>query len=190
MLAYRELFAKATNELVVQIDDDVVCVSRYIAEQAHEIFQKYPKVKQLTADVWQDDYTTGARPPMNAYRPYSQADGLYDGPIDGWFSIYHRSILPLASKNVGAAYFPLGGMVRAQLKRRRLFGLLCTRFKVFHVIGPQYASFFGMLDFEIQKYRKLGRGEIVEWYETEKKKLPEQTDLMDRVARIRRTLSE
>jgi hypothetical protein len=38
--------------------------------------------------------------------------------------------------------------------------------KVFHAIGPAYASLFGMLDFEIEKYRALGRTDIVNWYST------------------------
>ena len=38
MYAYRPLFEQARHELIVQIDDDVVAVSRNIAEQAHEIF--------------------------------------------------------------------------------------------------------------------------------------------------------
>ena len=38
--------------------------------------------------------------------------------------------------------------------------------KVFHAIGPAYASLFGMLNFEIEKYRGLGRTDIVNWYTT------------------------
>ena len=37
MQAYRLLFEQARHELIVQIDDDVVAVSRNIAEQAHDI---------------------------------------------------------------------------------------------------------------------------------------------------------
>jgi hypothetical protein len=51
-------------------------------------------------------------------------------------------------------------------------GLLCTRMKVFHVIGPCYASLFGMLESEIRKYRDVGRPDIVEWYERSRDTLP------------------
>ena len=95
MSAYFYLFKKAQYELIVQIDDDVVMVSKNIAEHAMEIFQQFANVKQLVADVWQDEYTTGARPPLNHYIKFDEKYSLYDGPIDGWFSIYHRSILPL-----------------------------------------------------------------------------------------------
>jgi hypothetical protein len=167
MRAYADLFRAATHPLIVQIDDDVVCVSRGIAERAAALFAANPDVRQIVADVWQDDLTTGARPPLEHYRCVDAATGLYDGPIDGWFSIYHRSILPLLLSVPLSEYCCLGGAVRQRLRRQRCRGLLCTQMKVFHAIGPAYASLFGMLEFEIAKYRRLGRADIVRWYETE-----------------------
>lgn len=186
MAAYRELMRSARYDLIVQIDDDVVCVSPGIAEKAAGIMRRFPTVRQLTADVWQDEYTTGARPPMESYRAFRAEHGLYLGPIDGWFSVYHRSVLPLLP--APGRYLPLGGLIRAQLARRGLHGLLCTQFKVFHVIGPEYASVFGMIDFEIAKYRSLGRRDIVEWYEAARPNLPHKRDLAERVRRIRSCL--
>ena len=172
MTAYIELFRKSQYEIIVQIDDDVICISREIAQRALEIFNRFKRVKQLTADVWQDEYTTGARPPLSAYKLFNRQYGLYNGPIDGWFSLYHRSILPLILDVPVSRYFPLGGVVKNRLKKQGLYGLLCTGFKVFHVIGPIYANYFGMLDFEIQKYKELGRYDIVEWYQKDKENLP------------------
>ena len=184
MQAYPLMFQEAKCELIAQIDDDVVAVSRNIAEYGSEVFSKFPSVKQLVADVWQDDYTTGARPPMCNYRAYEPEYGLYDGPIDGWFSVFHRSVLPLAQVRYGDIYFPLGGLLRNRLREIGMLGLLCTKFKVFHVIGPQYASHFGMLDFEVEKYRKLGRADIVSWYESARATLPPREELSLRVERI------
>jgi hypothetical protein len=62
MLAYRSLFRVARYQLITQIDDDVVCVSRGIAQRAGRVFRRFPSVRQLVADVWQDEHTTGARP--------------------------------------------------------------------------------------------------------------------------------
>ena len=190
MLAYRELFRSARFPLVVQIDDDVVTVSRGIAERAERLFGKFPKVRQLVADVWQDEYTTGARPPLSVYQEFDRNEGLYDGPIDGWFSIYHRSILPLIDGLPFGEYFPIGWSVREKLMRQGMRGLLDTGMKVFHVIGPAYASFFGMLDFEIAKYQRLGRNEIVEWYREGKKTLPATSELAARIEGISRILDQ
>lgn len=188
MRAYADLFRAARYPLIVQIDDDVVCVSRGIAERAWDIFEAHPDVRQIVADVWQDDLTTGARPPLASYRLVDEAAGLYDGPIDGWFSIYHRSILPLLLSIPLAEYCFIGGAVRAALKRQRQRGLLCTQMKVFHTIGPAYASLFGMLDFEVAKYRRLGRTDIVHWYESEPR--PAQPELEARFATIATALDQ
>lgn len=184
MQAYARLFAAAAGDLVAQIDDDVVMVSPGIAEHAAAVFRRFPSVRQLAADVWQDAFTTGARPPMHAYRTLDRAWGLWEGPIDGWFSVYHRSVLPLVPAGGGARYFPLGGLVQQTLRRRGLRGVLCTGFRVFHVIGPPYASYYGMLDFEIEKYRALGRHDIVAWYERERGALPPRPVLAASVERI------
>ncbi|MEX2261402.1 MAG: hypothetical protein WD696_05595 [Bryobacteraceae bacterium] len=56
--------------------------------------------------------------------------------------------------------------------------------KVFHVIGPCYADWFGMLDSEIQKYRDLGRAEIVNWYEEARHKLPSREETSARIRNI------
>ena len=165
MRAYSALFRAARYDLITQIDDDVVYLSRGIAERARRLFARFPSVRQLVADVWQDELTTGARPPLDHYRIFDAGEGLRAGPIDGWFSIYHRSILPVLMSFRYSHYLPIGGLVRARLARRRQVGLLDTGMQVFHVTGPAYADAFGMLDFEIEKYRNLGRHDIAGWYE-------------------------
>jgi len=121
---------------------------------------------------------------MTSYRAFEPEYGLYDGPIDGWFSVFHRSALPLIPATYGSTYFHLGAFLQSRLAASGNLGLLCTKFKVFHVIGPQYVSYFGMLDFEIEKYRNLGRTELVSWYENGKKSLPSQEELSLRVNNI------
>lgn len=188
MQAYRSLFRAARHPLIAQIDDDVICVSRGIAERAERLFRRFPNVRQLVADVWQDEFTTGARPPLAHYREFDAGEGLYSGPIDGWFSVYHRSILPLLLTLPTAPYFALGAAVCARLAQRGMAGLLDRGMKVFHVIGPTYASAFGMLDFEIGKYRRLGRHEIVAWYECERDTACAPQGLAGRIEAIRASL--
>jgi hypothetical protein len=134
------------------------------------------------------DYTTGARPPLAAYRTFDPQESLYDGPIDGWFAIYHRSILPIIAALPFGHYFFLGAAVQQALRRRGLHGLLDTGMKVFHVVGPAYAAAFGMLEFEIEKYRHLGRQDIVQWYTSAKSSPPSVDALKHRVEQIVRTL--
>jgi hypothetical protein len=188
MRAYPALFAAARYPLIVQIDDDVVCIGRGIAERAARLFRRFPAVRQLVADVWQDEHTTGARPPLDQYRVFDAAEGLHDGPIDGWFSIYHHSLQPLLASLPAEHYLGLGSVVHAALRRRGQYGLLDLGSKVFHVIGPAYADGFGMLDFEIAKYRRLGRMDIVAWYEAYHADRLAPALLADRIATIRAAL--
>lgn len=190
MLAYRELFRAARYPLITQIDDDVVCISRGIAQRADRLFRRFPTVRQLVADVWQDEYTTGARPPIDQYSVFDENEGLYSGPIDGWFAVYHRSILPVLLSVPVAPYLPLGGAIRAQLARRGQHGLLDRGMKVFHVIGPEYAAAFGMLEFEIDKYRRLQRYDIVAWYERHAGSDLSEESCVQRIAQIRASLAQ
>jgi hypothetical protein len=80
-----------------------------------------------------------------------------------------------------APYFALGAAVRARLAQRGLLGVLDRGMKVFHVIGPTYARAFGMLQFEIEKYQRLGRHDIVSWYQRESEELQSGVDLLERV---------
>jgi hypothetical protein len=189
MRAYSALFRAARYDLITQIDDDVVFLSRGIAERARRLFERFPSVRQLVADVWQDEHTTGARPPLDHYRIFDPGDGLRQGPIDGWFSIYHRSVLPVLMGLPYSHYLPIGGLVRARLARRGQVGVLDTGMQVFHVIGPAYADAFGMLDFEIEKYRNLGRQEIVAWYESYRVEKLSRGHLADRIDAIQASLN-
>lgn len=184
MTAYRSLFRAARYPLIAQIDDDVICTTRGIAERAARLFQRFPTVKQLVADVWQDEFTTGARPPMAHYTAFDTGERLYNGPIDGWFAVYHRSIVPLLLSLPSAPYFALGATVRARLAQRGLLGVLDCGMKVFHVIGPAYAKAFGMLQFEIEKYQRLGRHDIASWYERGSEEVQSVDDILERARRV------
>ena len=185
MAAYRQLFNASTSEMVVQIDDDVICISPRIAETAREIFNRFPTVGMLAADVWQDEYTTGARPPLCHYQVFDRECGLYQGPIDGWFAVYRKSSLAHCDHIKPSRYFPLGGAVKAHLESLGQRGLLCTRMRVFHVIGPAYVSHFGMLDNEIAKYRMIGREDQVTLLS--QASLPPAAELSVRVAEIQQS---
>ena len=188
MDALTMLFAEARFEMVAQIDDDVVCISPGIAETAKATFDRFQQVGMLTADVWQDEYTNGARPPRESYREVNREFGLYSGPIDGWFAVYRRVSLALFRGVRPGRYYPLGCAIKKRLQSVGQSGLLCTRIRVFHVIGPAYCSYFGMLDSEIAKYASLGRQDIVNWYTGERERLPRHEELERNVAHIRESL--
>jgi hypothetical protein len=127
---------------------------------------------------------------MQRYREISRDFGLYDGPIDGWFAIYRRTVLRACGTLRPSRYHAIGCEVKNRLSAMGHSGLLCTRLKVFHVTGPAYASYFGMLDFELAKYSSLGRQDVVNWYLGERSKLPPRDELALRVRQIQKNLAE
>lgn len=186
MIAYRNLFEQSRFDLVVQLDDDVVCVSRRIAEIAHGIFERHAEIKQIAADVVVDRFTWGNRPPIEEYRPYLEESGLHIGSIDGWFSIYHRSVLPLVLAQNYTPFCSIGWSVQRALADRGMLGLLSTRLKVFHVVGAPYHSHFGMLEFEVRKWDAIkgpGGGDSYR-----KSSLPPAQEVAARVEEIKREL--
>jgi glycosyltransferase involved in cell wall biosynthesis/spore maturation protein CgeB len=189
MAAYPRLFEASRGEMVAQVDDDVICVSPRIAETAKVIFDRFPEVGMLTADVWQDEYTTGARPPMEHYRLFNQEFGLYDGPIDGWFAVYRKSSLTVCRNIRAGRYFSLGCAIKSQLGTLGQQSLLCTRMKVFHVVDPTYVAHFGMLDAEVAKYREIGRQDQVNFYTAARGNVPPMAELAERVERIRESFT-
>lgn len=164
MVGYKMLFRNAKYKMIAQVHDDVVSISRGIAEQAAKIFAKHSTVKQIVTDVIQDAFTTGGRPGVEAYKLKDETDGLLDGPIDGWFSIYHQSILPLLLEAPYEPYFYLGSYIQMQLRARQLDGVLCKKMKVFHIAGRAYARLFETIESEVRKYKKLGKDGMAESY--------------------------
>lgn len=190
MRAYQHLFKAAKYPLVVQIDDDVVCVSRRIAEICTEIFGKHPKVRQVVSDIWVDDLTWGNKPPKTHYKPWNDEDGLLRGPVDGWFNVVHSSVIPLVLEKVKfGKFFSLGLEIRAMLEREGMLGLLCQKFKVFHVVGGPYLSYYGMLEAEGRKWAMLNGKESGDKFIAKMGKgLPSHEVLENKVKHIHATL--
>lgn len=186
MAAFKSLFKASKYDMITQLDDDVTLVTPQAAQIAADIFRRHPSVKMLTADVWQDKHTNGAHPKMNSYKSYSKEDGLYEGPIDGGFSVFHRSIFPLLMKIPYQKYFYLGAWVRGGLPSSGQLGLLCTKIRIFHVYGAYYASAYDLLDFEIAKFRNVGLGHIADGFEISRKKLPSKEVLLASVEGVKK----
>jgi len=151
--SYVELFCASRYPLIAQIVD-VVRVSSGIAARATRLFEKFPRVRQIVADVWQDEHTTGAWPPLERNRILNVAEQLYSGPSMANVTPASRGY---GSRSIAArccqidlhaaeSVLQIGSSGAARLRSRRLEGVLDRGMKVFHVIGPRYAAAFGMLD--------------------------------------------
>lgn len=165
MIGYRILFEHAKYDLVAQVDDHVILISQGIAERAEAIFKKHKDIKMLVADVVQDRYTDGGRPPMDQYKVVDEAAGLYDGPVDGWFAVYQRDLIPGLLDAPYERHFFLGSWARGKAISMKGRGLLCTRMKVFHAYGQSYGEMFGSRLEEAARFRKIGNQALADIYQ-------------------------
>jgi hypothetical protein len=165
MAGYQPLFRAARFDIIAQLDDDVLRISTNIAERAADIFARHPLVKQLVADTWQDKWTNGARYPMRDYTVYDEAEGLYEGRIDGWFSLYHRSVLAILLSLPYQKYLYIGSYAHYLIRESGCKSLLCTRFRVLHLTGPFYAHLFDRLDVEKAKFSPERHAPMIALYD-------------------------
>lgn len=184
MNAFEFLFDKAQGDMVVQLDDDVIAISRRAAEIANDIFLRHPSIGVIGGHVWQDAWTTGGRPPLDRYLLHDHLLQLYRGPIDGGFTIYRKSLTHLAHGMRKAQYFALGVEMVGRASEQGYSAFLCPRILMFHVTGPIYSSHFGMLDFEVEKYRNNQRLDMVREYEEARATLPPPEVITQRIMEI------
>lgn len=166
MQGFRVLFEHARYDMIAQVDEHIILMSQGIAEKAAAIFKKYKDVKMLVPDVIQDVYTDGARPPMDQYKPFDENNGLYDGPVDGWFAIYDRALFPALYDVTYERNFFLGSWARGKAISMKFRGLLCTQMKVFHAYGPAYAETFGSRLEEAERIRYFGNHPLADLYQS------------------------
>lgn len=164
MVAFKILFQEAKFDMIAQVDEAVLLVSRKIAEKAASYFVRNPKIKQIVADVLQDTYTTGGRPPMKDYTALSPQDGLYEGPMDGWFAIYPRSVFDFLMEAPYERVFFLGSWLKGRIAAAGMKSVLCTKMRVWNTAGPAYSHYFGVASQDIQNLREAGKNNIAHEY--------------------------
>lgn len=178
MAAFKPMIEQAKGEMLVQLEDDVLFVSRRAGEIAQDIFSRRPEIGMLSAEVWQDELSNGGHPPPESYLCAHAQDQLFEGPIDGGFSVYPRRFVPLLLESKFAVYFGMGCGMHFRLQEANKKAYKCRRMRIFHLCGPVYHSLFpGMVEFEIAKYKRIGHKGMVSTYETQVKRLPPKEDL-------------
>lgn len=159
MAAFGPCFQHAKGTIITQLDDDVIRISPNMVETATFIFDRRKDVRHLSAAMWENDYYRIYGDWNKVYKPVDLSLDLYDGPIDGWFSMYHRDIRDLllgVDNGYQSRMISIGYSVAQQLRAtpgRR--PAICRSLKVFHVKGPPMLNYYDMLDTHIWKLRQL-----------------------------------
>lgn len=185
MKAFQRMALEAKGDLMVQLEDDAIDISRNAGEIALDLFQRYPEAAIIGGHVWQDVYTTGARPPLHIYEVKNAAEGLYQGPMDGPLMFYKRPLCtPIFMEAKIDRYFGLGPFTHGRIMEMGYRGYLTTRIMSFHMHGPIYHWYYGMLDHEIAKYEGIHYYDMANTYKEAKKSLPPKQAVADQIERI------
>lgn len=182
----RLMIEEASGNLLIQLEDNVLFVSRKAGEVARGIFGRRKDIGMLSAEVWQDEFSSGGHPRPACYTCADTADQLYEGHIDGGFNIYPRSSVPLLLQSNFKIHFGIGSKMKARLNASKIQAYKCRRMRIFQVVSARYHSIFqGALELEMAKCKREGRDNMISAYEKEMADLPERAILKRRLMAIK-----
>jgi glycosyltransferase involved in cell wall biosynthesis len=168
--AYKRLFGAALGEYIVDVDDDVLSFPTKCDHLFADYMETFPDYGYLALNVVQNEFTNGARPPLEEYTEDTRGGKtVLRGPTGGWCACFRRSDYRKLHKDflsveLNMAYGEdtfLTEHLEAQLDLKS--GIIRDAFCL-HASGPCYAKQYGHLDREIEKYASANLDTFVEDY--------------------------
>jgi hypothetical protein len=194
MRALKDCFQQAKGTIITQIDDDVIEMSAGTPEAAQFIFEKRPGIRHLSAMMWEDKYCYFKPPWIDKCKSIDPAMDLYHGPIDGWFSMYHRDLRDLLlSFSYDKRALSTGWIMSQRLgaKKDGPKSALCRAMKVFHVKAPAYLNYYDLFETQLWKFEQLGqKKEDIERYRQLKARLPAKAVVEPYIQKIHEELDK
>ena len=156
--AYALGFLEARFKYLVDMDDDVLALSKGWDHAAIQAFECFPRLGFLAMNVVQDEYTTGAKKEPGAYTEQSCGDTtLQIGPTGGWFSVTTRAHYNEVGGFIFKPYKPFppedGKYIRKLSKHDYFAAILKNKF-VYHASGAYWNSAYGYTKIWDEKYRR------------------------------------
>jgi glycosyltransferase involved in cell wall biosynthesis len=156
--AYALGFLEARFKYLVDMDDDVLALSKGWDHAAIKAFERFPRLGFLAMNVVQDEYTTGAKKDPSAYVEQSSGDTtLQVGPTGGWFSVTTRAHYNDVGGFIFKPYKPFppedGKYIRKLAKHDYFAAILKQKF-VYHASGAYWNSAYGYTKIWDEKYRR------------------------------------
>ena len=167
---YKRLFNAARGEYIVVVDDDVLEFPPVLDTLFADYMRMFPEYGYIGLNVVQNEHTNGARPGPEQYVEDTR-DGrtLLEGPTGGWCACFRRSDYRRLWWKVLFTRFDMrqseDSFLSANFRRWLSLKSGIIRDAVcFHASGPYYASQFGHLDREIEKYQRAKLDTLAEQY--------------------------
>lgn len=156
--AYALGFLQARFKYLVDMDDDILALSRGWDEAAVNAFQRFPRLGFLAMNVVQDEYTTGAKKQPSQYREQVSGDiTLQVGPTGGWFSVTTRAHYNAVGGFIFKPYKPFppeDGKYIRKLAQRGYFAAILKQKFVYHASGAYWNGAYGYTKIWDEKYRR------------------------------------
>jgi GT2 family glycosyltransferase len=156
--AYALGFLFARYKYLVDVDDDILAVSKGWDSATAKAFSVIPRLGFLSMNVVQDKYTNGSKPDISNYSESIFSDTtLETGPAGGWFAVTTRAIYNEAGGFIFRPYKPFhledGQFVGEISKKGYASGILKGKF-VYHASGAYWNSAYGYNKIWHEKYRR------------------------------------
>lgn len=146
---------------VVTVDDDVLEIPRDWLRLFYLAIVGIPNLGYLSADVVQDDYTNGAKPPDENYTQQQYGilnvqEGMWTG---GWCSVIPEAVYKQCGPYVykpHLTWVPTDGFYCSKVRKHGYKVGILNNIKVYHASGPKCNEMYGSLWEEKMDYAKQG----------------------------------
>ena len=156
--AYALGFLQARYRYLVDMDDDVLAVSKGWDRATIDAFRRFPRLGLLAMNVVQDKYTNGGKHDVAKYSESTVSDTTLEiGPTGGWFAVTTRPIYNEVGGFIFRPYKPFpaedGKYIHKLSKKGYFAGILKNSF-VYHASGPYWNAAYGYDAMWDEKYRR------------------------------------
>jgi glycosyltransferase involved in cell wall biosynthesis len=156
--AYALGFLQARYKYLVDMDDDILALSKGWDHATIDAFRRFPRLGFLAMNVVQDKYTNGGKHDISKYSASTVSDTTLEiGPTGGWFAVTTRPIYNEVGGFIFRPYKPFpaedGKYVRRLSKKDYFAGILKKVF-VYHASGPYWNGAYGYSKVWDEKYRR------------------------------------
>lgn len=138
-----KVFEISKGEYIACLDDDILELPENWAEKMMSAFDSDRKLGYLSLDVIQNEHTTGAKLPEDAYKEKILGNGLIlqTGPAGGWCFMISRRVYNTVGKfrqAKGKIFFGEDGDYVIRCRLKGFFSAILKDVKCFHATGPYY----------------------------------------------------
>jgi glycosyltransferase involved in cell wall biosynthesis len=156
--AYALGFLQARYRYLVDMDDDVLAVSKGWDRATIDAFRRFPRLGLLAMNVVQDKYTNGGKHDVAKYSESTVSGTTLEiGPTGGWFAVTTRPIYNEVGGFIFRPYKPFpaedGKYIHKLSKKGYFAGILKNSF-VYHASGPYWNAAYGYNAMWDEKYRR------------------------------------